>query len=305
MFTLLLAALPTRRIALAPGPEFARMDGSDLDDLRQQIDGIDDTLHDLLMRRAALVEQIGAAKSGGTLALRPGREARVLRRLLTRHSGRFPAAAMVRLWREIMGAFTFLQCPIRIAVCRPADQPGYWDLARDHFGVQIPFTAHETPIQVLAAVRAEPNVVGIVPGPAQDEPQPWWPFLMGGDPTTPKIVQKLPFVAMPNSRGRELTAFVLARLEAEASGEDRSLIAVEAREEISRSRLGAAIRKAGLPDATALFDVEQAGTYWDLIEVPEFVGDADTRLRALELALGIDGARVVALGSYAVPPLVR
>ena len=114
-----------------------------------------------------------------------------------------------------MGAFTFLQCPIRVAICRPADQPGYWDLARDHFGVQIPFTAHETPIQVLAAVRADPNVVGVVPAPAQDEPQPWWPRLMSGDPTTPNIVQKLPFVATPNSRGRELTGFVLARLEAD------------------------------------------------------------------------------------------
>lgn len=281
------------------------MDLSNLDDLRQQIDGIDDTLHDLLMRRAELVERIAAAKPVGGLALRPGREAQVIRRLLVRHGGRFPPATMVRLWREIMGAFTFLQCPIRVAICRPADQPGYWDLARDHFGVQIPFTAHETPIQVLAAVRADPNVVGVVPAPAQDEPQPWWPRLMSGDPTTPNIVQKLPFVAMPNSRGRELTGFVLARLDAEPSGEDRALIAVEAREEISRSRLVAAIRKAGLQDATALFDVEQAGTYWDLIEIPEFVGDADPRLDALAVALGIEGARAVALGAYAVPPLVR
>ena len=281
------------------------MDGPNLDDLRQQIDGIDDTLHDLLMRRAELVERIAAAKAAGGLALRPGREAQVIRRLLVRHGGRFPPASMVRLWREIMGAFTFLQCPIRVAICRPADQPGYWDLARDHFGVQIPFTAHETPIQVLAAVRADPNVIGVVPAPAQDEPQPWWPRLMSGDPTTPNIVQKLPFVAMPNSRGRDLTGFVLARLDAEPSGEDRSLIAIEAREEISRSRLAAAIRKAGLQDVTALFDVEQGGTYWDLIEIPEFVGDADPRLAALAVALGIDGARVVALGAYAVPPLVR
>jgi chorismate mutase-like protein len=281
------------------------MDGQTLNDLRQQIDGIDDTLHDLLMRRAELVERIAASKPAGGLALRPGREAQVLRRLLARHGGRFPAASMVRLWREIMGAFTFLQCPVRIAVCRPDSLPGYWDLARDHFGVQIPFSAHETPIQVLAAVRADPNVIGVVPAPAQDEPQPWWPRLMSGDPTTPNIVHKLPFVAGPNSRGRDLAAFVLARLEAEPSGDDRSLVAVEARAEISRSRLAAAVAKAGLREATAQFDVEQAGTYWDLIEIPEFVGDADPRLAALAVALGIEGARVVTLGAYAVPPLLR
>jgi chorismate mutase-like protein len=305
MFTLLLPGLPTRRIALALCPDFTLMDGSDLDDLRQQIDGIDDTLHDLLMRRAELVERITATKPAGGLALRPGREAQVIRRLLARHVGRFPPAAMVRLWREIMGAFTFLQCPIRVAVCRPAEQPGYWDLARDHFGVQIPFTAHETPIQVLAAVRADPNVVGVVPPPAQDEPQPWWPRLMSGDPTTPSVVQKLPFVAMPNSRGRDLSGLVLARLEPERSGEDRALVAIESHEQISRSRLATAIRKAGLQDATALFDVEQAGTRWDLIEVPEFVADGDSRLAALTSALGIEDARVASLGAYAVPPLVR
>jgi chorismate mutase-like protein len=281
------------------------MDGRNLDDLRRQIDTIDDSLHDLLMRRAELVDRIGASKAAGGLALRPGREAQVIRRLLARHVGRFPPGAMVRLWREIMGAFTFLQCPIRVAICRPPDQPGYWDLARDHFGGQIPFSAHETPSQVLAAVRADPNVVGLVPAPVQDEPQPWWPRLMSGDPTTPNVIHRIPFVATPNSRGRDLAAFVLARLEAEPSGEDRSLLAAEAREEISRSRLAGAIRKAGLRNATALIDAEQAGTYWDLIEIPEFVGDADPRLDALRVALGIEGARVVALGAYAVPPLVR
>lgn len=280
------------------------MDAPSLDDLRAQIDGIDESLHDLLMRRAELVGRIAAAKGGGgKLALRPGREAQVIRRLLGRHEGTFPKPAIVRLWREIMGAFTFLQCPVRVAVCRPADQPGYWDLARDHFGAQIPFQAHETAAQVIAAMRLDPNVLGVVPAPVQDERSPWWPRLVGGEATTPNIVQRLPFIAMPNSRGRDLDAFVLARLDAEASGEDRSALAIEAPVEISRSRLIGAVTKAGFPQPTSVIDVEQGGTWWDLVEVPTFVADSDPRLPALCTALGVD-ARVVALGTWAVPPKI-
>ena len=35
---------------------------SPLDDLRREIDHIDDTIHDLLMRRAAVVERVGIVK---------------------------------------------------------------------------------------------------------------------------------------------------------------------------------------------------------------------------------------------------
>src|SRR5205814_7330018 len=66
-------------------PDMASADNP-LDDLRCQIDGIDDALHDLLIRRAEIAERIGKLKSesaGGAPAvfLRPGREAIVLRRL--------------------------------------------------------------------------------------------------------------------------------------------------------------------------------------------------------------------------------
>src|SRR5262245_23985308 len=56
--------------------------------LRQQIDAIDQQMHDLLMRRTEAVLGIAAAKrESGEAVLRPAREAQVLRRLLARHKG--------------------------------------------------------------------------------------------------------------------------------------------------------------------------------------------------------------------------
>src|SRR5262249_39094364 len=174
------------------------------------------------------------------------------RKRLAKHEGAFPPSAIYRMWREMMCAFTLMQTPdLRIAICRPADQPGFWDLARDHFGCQIPFVAHDTPPQVLAAVRANPSTLGVVPAPIEADTAPWWPLLSGRDSTLPNVVARLPFVIMPNARARGISAFVLARMEPEESGDDRTLIAIESEGGLSRNRISGALDKAGLPAFTS------------------------------------------------------
>jgi chorismate mutase / prephenate dehydratase len=74
--------------------------------LRRQIDEIDDQIHDLMMRRAQIVVEIGTAKGTGPM-VRPGREAEILRRLVKRNR-LLPATALVRIWREMIVAMTSL-----------------------------------------------------------------------------------------------------------------------------------------------------------------------------------------------------
>ncbi|MGH6962604.1 MAG: chorismate mutase, partial [Dongiaceae bacterium] len=82
---------------------------SAIDDLRRQIDEIDTHLHDLLIRRSAVVAEIGALKGDGGEGnrngfFRPGREALIIRRLVERHRGSLPRATIVRMWREMLSA---------------------------------------------------------------------------------------------------------------------------------------------------------------------------------------------------------
>jgi len=278
------------------------MDAPRLTALRQEIDAIDGDLHGLIRRRAALVGEISASKPGGGLSLRPGREAQIMRKRLATHDGAFPAAAVYRMWREMMSAFALMQTPtLKVAVCRPADQPGYWDLARDHFGCQVPLVGYESPAQVLADVRTNPTTVGVVPAPIESDTAPWWPLLTGGDPTLPNVVARLPFLVMPNARARGITALVLARIEPEESGEDRGLVSVESQQGFSRDRLSAALVKAGLPPYASAMDQVMAGVHHYLLELPGVIVDADPRLRALEQALALGRGSVAALGAYAVP----
>src|SRR5260370_27362285 len=107
------------------------MDAPSLDSLRQEIDAIDGELHGLIRRRTSVVERITGTKPADGLALRPGREAFVMRRRLAAHEGAFPAAALFRILREMMSAFTLMQTPgLQIAICRPVPQPCYWGLPR-------------------------------------------------------------------------------------------------------------------------------------------------------------------------------
>lgn len=282
------------------------MDSPDLETLRKEIDGIDGDLHGLIRRRAALVSRIVAAKPGSGLSLRPGREAQIMRLRLAKHDGAFPVAAVFRMWREMISSFALIQTPaLRIAICRPVDQPGYWDLARDHFGCQIPMTAFESPTQVLAEVRAHPTTLGVVPAPIEADTAPWWPLLASGEPSLPNVVARLPFLAMPNARARGMSAFVLARMEPEESGDDRGLIAIETPSGVSRNRISSALAKAGLPAFISALDQVVAGVHHYLVELPGVIRDSDKRLRALETALVLDRGSVAALGAYATPAAPR
>jgi chorismate mutase/prephenate dehydratase len=278
------------------------MDSPGLEKLRLEIDAIDTELHGLIRRRAALVGQISAAKPSGGLAMRPGREAMVLRRRIAQHDGTFPAAAVYRMWREMMSAFTLMQTPgLRVAVCRPADQPGYWDVARDHFGCQVPLVAYESPAQVLAEVRSNAVTIGVVPAPIEADTAPWWPLLASGEPTLPNVVARLPFLAMPNARARDISAVVLARTEPEESGDDRSMISIESKSGLSRNRIAGAVAKAGMPAFVSALDQVVRGVHHYLIELPGVIADGDKRLRQLEAALELEAGRVASIGAYATP----
>ena len=93
-----------------------------LNDCREAIDRIDDNIHDLLMERAGWVLKVGELKdkSGTDVAFyRPEREARIHRRLESRHDGPLPVAALHRIYREIISASLNLEKELTVAYLGP------------------------------------------------------------------------------------------------------------------------------------------------------------------------------------------
>ena len=124
-----------------------------LDALRDEIDDVDDRIHDLLMRRAEIAGLVGASKrrqalNGTPQLFRPAREARVLRRLLARHRGPLPRRVVQDVWRSIIAGNLLLQGRMSVAVMPGASRA----FARDHFGPFIDMHEESSPSGALAAV---------------------------------------------------------------------------------------------------------------------------------------------------------
>lgn len=278
-----------------------------LEDLRREIDEIDDAIDDLIMRRTALLGEIAAAKGAVRPAapgafLRPGREAIVLERLVARHRGPFPKPALVRLWREIISAPLAVQGAFSVAVFAPKDQPGYWDLARDHYGCHTAFVPHTTPGQVIGALAEGGAVVGVLPAIQDDETDPWWRLLAREDTAVPCVIARLPMAPSGNARGERLEALVVGPVAPEPTGRDRSYIALETPEELSRARLKSQLNKIGLEPCFFASWAEPAnGRRLILVEVRGFVAKDDARLAKFKDAMARQVRRVFYLGGYALP----
>ena len=270
-----------------------------LADLRAELDRIDDGVHDLLMERARVVERVAGLAAKGQVALRPGREAEIVRRLLARHRGALPRLSIVRIWRELLAGTTSMQGAYTIAVCEtdPANQ--YVQCAREHFGALTPLRVHRSPAQALGEVSAGRVTAAVLPTPAEDE-QPaaaWWTALLHRDDPRIHVVAKLPFWAPRPEGATRVQALVVSAIPPDPSARDRSLIGLELPLEMSRARLSGVLAAGGFAQRDSLLRRDpRAEVAQALIEVDGLVRDGDERLRAIREAL----RPPVVLGGYAV-----
>ena len=276
-----------------PAPE------TDLTPLRAELDRLDNAVHDLLMRRAEVVGRIAATGAKGRVAMRPGREASIIRRLLARHGGKLPATGIVRIWRELIVANTSLQGPFSVAVCDTDPSLAFTAVAREHFGPLTPLRVHSSPTQAIGDVGAGRVTAAILPLPTEAEPDAaaWWTALLHrGDPRL-HIVARLPFWAPRPDGAPDAQALVVSTAAPDPSGHDRSLLGLEVASDTGAARLAAALTTAGFaPGATILRCRQGSPVTHALVDVDGFVVDGDPRLAALTTV-----RPPLVLGAYAVP----
>lgn len=277
------------------------MSGPTLDSLRAEIDEIDDAIHDLLMRRAAVSEQVRSVKQGARpILFRPGREAAIVKRLLARHGGTLPPEAVVQVWREIIAASTRLQGPFAVAVY--AASPTELDIARAQFGVLTPLMPMSSVGPVLAALEDGQAQLGVLPLPEDTPDEPWWRGCGGAGEDALHILARLPFAAA----NLQPAALLVGSQPFEPTGEDRGYLVLETDGEISRATLSAALTRVGLkprgfPAETRIADGRSAARSMLLVETEDYAAPGDPRIGNLsEVAgAGLTGAR--SIGGYAVP----
>jgi len=134
-----------------------------LDELRRQIDVLDQQLVELLNQRAEIVVQIGRIKSqDGTPVYAPDREKAVLEKVRKANRGPLPDKTIVAIYRELMSGSFALEKPLRIAYLGP--QGSYSHLASlGKFGASVEYEAVTDIRGVFEEIAKSHADFGVVP----------------------------------------------------------------------------------------------------------------------------------------------
>jgi chorismate mutase/prephenate dehydratase len=277
-------------------------DTKTLDDLRREIDAIDDQLHDLIMQRTKIVEGVRTLKANERVKIRPAREAEILFRLMERHAGHFPRRELSRIWRELIVATLGFEGPFTVAVFAPDTYPGFWDVARDQYGSYTPMTRFDNAARVVETVRDGGATIGIVPMPARDDTLPWWRHLANRAAETPRVIARLPFAGRGNIRDLPTDALAIAAVTFEPTGRDITCLIVETGDSVSLDGFDARLRDRGLnPRHTRAWpDPTRPGLRLFFTEIFGFIADEQGTLKGLADAFE-DGAVAFHAGGYATP----
>ena len=275
-----------------------------LDRLRSNIDAIDDQIHSLLLRRTDLVTQIGDLKrSRGVdgFSLRPAREAAIIRRLVARHRGPFPVAALVHLWHELLSGQVMVQTHFNTAVFEPSTDATYRSIARNQFSAAAKVHTFTSADQVIHAVSSGNATVGVLPLPSDKHPDPWWATLPSEGEVPPRIIARLPFVKQETRAAEYTEALVVAKVQPEPSGEDVSLLVIELRKDIDGNQLNELLHTVDLTAdrLTTCRDSARTRNTLHLLAIEEFVHQGDTRLEQLIQSTDQLVTNITVAGAYA------
>ena len=129
--------------------------------LRDRIDALDEEVLRLANARAQIAHEIGTLKQNGAI-YRPEREAQVLRRLQALNRGPLPAAAVARLFTELMSACRALEESFAVAFLGPRGTFSE-EAAIKHFGGSTGKVVAGSIDEVFRKVEAGSAGYGVVP----------------------------------------------------------------------------------------------------------------------------------------------
>ena len=261
------------------------MENTDIQELRRQIDAVDDQMHDLLMQRVSLVEQIGRLKAeeSGSLplfAMRPKREIEIMRRLWNDHKGSLEKYELIRIWREIISACVNVQSPVTVAVFMPERGMGNLEIARDYFGTYTPMiSCRSTNLVLKELTQGEANVA--ILSLNDDKQTCWWYSVAQEYKRSVSVFLKLPLTGH-HGRGDGRSVYALSKQPFEESGEDRTLLVAETDGTLSLSTLDLLLKSCGI-STNAICDSYMPDMMKKayLFEVEGYLSDKDKRLNTV------------------------
>jgi len=285
---------------------------TELSSLRTQIDAIDDRIMELLLQRIAVVKQVGEYKKNSkntSCPIRSGREAEMLRRIAAKFcTSDFPAAAATSIWRIIIGASTGLEAEMTLSVLSTENEDNVYWLAREYFGSHSTIIKQPHVNRVVGDVVDGKAAVGIVPFPRGADANQWWVVLLQQGENAPKIFAHIPFVynyldtQTKNTQSKALpAALAFAKLTPEESGDDMSMLVIEADANVSQSRLQTAFQAAKLEVTWLDIASITSDSRHHFVEIKGFISERHEVFTSAIATLGAAVLKTHFIGAYATP----
>jgi chorismate mutase / prephenate dehydratase len=193
---------------------------SSLDAIRREIDGIDDQIAELLVKRFDVTSHVLGLKQLAPKLwpspLRPTREAQILRRLAARTKDtRVSPELLVRLWRTILNDSTRKQQEITLHVSKHLNQNlGHRLALRDYFG-PMKVEEYRDEAQAMFQINSEPQDLCVV-----ETSQNWAEAFLTGAAGKAQVIATLPAIKDDS----EPQLLVLGSAPIEPTGQDETLV---------------------------------------------------------------------------------
>ena len=139
--------------------------------IRKKIDKIDDSIHDLLMERADLVNEVIKQKRKESkkdiVIYRPSREYEILVRLIKRHKGDITIKSLISIWRKLISTYISIQGQLEVSFSGNIDV-----LVKNHFGSDINLVKKKSSLSSLKSLNNNKCNIAILPFP--NKKNDWW-----------------------------------------------------------------------------------------------------------------------------------
>jgi chorismate mutase len=282
--------------------------GKALQPIRQKIDRLDSKLLALLKERSLLVAEVGVLKKKlhpTACFIRPAREAEMIRNMAESTAAEalpFPAPHLLSIWRLLIAGSTHIEQSLPASVWVTDKNRDFFWMAREYFG-PVKVVEHLYVGRVLSDVMEGKSKIGFLPLPTgvtgTENHGTWWTALANRRKGWPRVFAIAPFV-----KDRSLPqAMLVGDVMVEPTGDDVTLVVVETRDNLSRTKLLSAFREQSikvkwLAEAPS---GQEKGIQAHLFECDGYYPDDHPVFSALK---GLDLLKIVdaiPIGSYARP----
>jgi chorismate mutase / prephenate dehydratase len=236
-----------------------------LQEMREKINWLDDSIVRLLNERAAICIEVGKIKSEeGWDTYDPSREERIYNKLSQIQGGILPEGALREIFREIISASRALQEPMGVSFLGPEASFSH-QAALAHFGRDIRVAPQATIPEVFAAVEKGNSLRGIVP--VENSTEGSVKATLDSLITTPLAIRGELFLRIRHSllsASRDLSAIEKVYSHPQALAQCRKWLQANLRGAVlveTESTAGAALRVREEPSAAAVGSLIAAETY--------------------------------------------